>query len=321
MIRTFRQFTFTLALLMTSVAQAAPWPERPVVLVVPFAAGGITDVLARLTAERLQTVLKQSFVVENQVGGAGIIATERVARAEPDGYTLLFSTISQISIAPFTHKISYDPIRDFKPVSIVATTPFVITVGKSFPASNLKEFIAHVKARPGQLTYGSAGPGSLTQISSAVFLKRAGLDMVHVPYRGIAPAFADLVAGNIHMMSASPVELKPFLESDTVKPLALSGAERSNVLSGLPAIAELLPGHSIITWNGVLAPAKTPQAIIDVLSREIMAAEKSPEFRERLAKLGVEPVVHTPEEFAKTIAADTHRWRDIVRDMGLQVQQ
>jgi tripartite-type tricarboxylate transporter receptor subunit TctC len=314
-----RRSVIAFVLLFASAAQAA-WPERPVTLVVPFAPGGITDILARLTAERLGAALKTNFVVENQVGGAGVIATERVARADPDGYTLLFSTISQIAIAPFTHKISYDPIRDFKPISIVATSPFVVTVSNSFPASTLSEFIAHVKGKPGQLAYASAGPGSLTHISSALFLKRAGLDMIHVPNRGVAPAFNDLLAGNVQMVSATPVELKPFLDSNKIKLLGSSGPVRSKDMPDVPAIAEIFPSHSVVTWNGVLAPARTSQPIIDALSREIMAAVRSPDVQARLSRLGVDPVGSTPAEFEQVIAADTERWRTIVRDMGLQTQ-
>jgi tripartite-type tricarboxylate transporter receptor subunit TctC len=307
------------ALTGASAAQAA-WPERPVQMVVPFAAGGITDVLARVTAERLQAAFKQPFVVENEPGAAGVIAAQRVARAKPDGYTLIFCPSFQITIAPFTHKVDFDPIRDFAPISIVATSPFVITVGAEFPAGTLAEFIAYVKSKPGELTYGSAGPGSLTHIASAVFLKSAGLDMIHVPYKGVAPAFSDLLAGHIHMLSPTPVETKPYLDSGKVKLLAVSGAERSAQLPGVPTIAETLPSPPIVTTNGVLAPGRTPPDIVEAVARAIMAAENSAEFRERLQRIGVEPVVNTPAQFADIIAADTIRWRAVVRDLGLAVQ-
>jgi len=308
------------AALMGAGAAQGAWPERPVQMVVPFAAGGITDVLARVTAERLQAAFKQPFVVENEPGAAGVIAAQRVARAKPDGYTLIFCPSFQITIAPFTHKVDFDPIKDFAPVSIVATSPFVITVGAEFPAGTLAEFIAYVKSKPGELTYGSAGPGSLTHISSAVFLKSAGLDMIHVPYKGVAPAFTDLLAGHIHMLSATPVETKPYLDSGKVKLLAVTGAERSAQLPGVPTIAETLPSPPIVTTNGVMAPGRTPPDIVDAVARAIMAAENTPEFRERLQRIGVEPVVNTPAQFADIIAADTIRWRAVVRDLGLAVQ-
>lgn len=299
-------------------AAHAAWPERQVVIVVPFAAGGITDVLARTIAERLQSALKQPFIVENQTGAAGVIAAERVAKSQPDGYTLLFTPIFQITMAPFTHAVTFDPVKDFKPVGAVGASPFAITVGGGFPASTLAELIAYVKARPGQVTFASSGSGSLTHVSSAVFLKSAGLEMIHVPYKGVGPAFTDLLAGHVAMLSATPVELKPYLESGKVKPLAVTSRERSKQLPGVPTIVETLASPPVITINGLVAPARTPQEAIDALSREIIAAEKSQDFIDRLTRLGAEPIVTTPDEFAKIIAADTELWRDIVRGLGLK---
>jgi tripartite-type tricarboxylate transporter receptor subunit TctC len=296
---------------------SAAWPERPVVVLVPFAAGGITGVLARVTAERLQAAFGRSFVVENEPGAAGVVAAQRVARSQPDGYTLFFSTISQIAIAPFTHKIDFDPIKDFKPISIIATTPFIVTVGKSFPASSLAEFAGYVRSKPGQLTFGSAGTGSLTHLASAVFLKSAGLSMVHVPYKGVLPAFSDLLAGHIEMLSASPVEPRPYFGADTVKLLAVTGAKRSRYLPDVPAVSEQFPAPEVVTWNGLLAAARTPADVIDALSREIGAAERSPEFQKRLTDLGVEPEFNSPDEFARIIATDHERWRGIIGGLGL----
>ena len=305
--------------MFATVAHAA-WPERPVTLVVPFAAGGIADVLARLTAERLQTAFKQPFLVENQPGGAGIIAADRVAKAQPDGYTLLFTPIFQVTMAPFTHNVTFDPVKDFKPIAAIAASPFVITVGGSFPGNTLTDFIAYVKSKPREVTFGSAGTGSLTHVCSVVFLKNAKLEMVHVPYRGVGPAFTDLLAGHIAMLSATPVELKPYLESGRVKPLAVTGAARSKQLPNVPTVAETLASPPVVTYNGLFAPARTPDEIIRALSREFLTAEKGSEFQERLVKVGVEPLVNTPEEFAKIIAEDTDRWRDVVRELGLKVQ-
>jgi tripartite-type tricarboxylate transporter receptor subunit TctC len=315
---------FVLSLLIvvavTKSSANAAWPERPVTLIVPFAAGGITDTLARITAARLQSALGQAFLVENQAGAAGMIATERVARSQPDGYTLLFATATQIAVAPFTNKVAYDPIKDFKPVSIIASSPFVLTTGANFPAKSLSEFIGYVKARPAQFSYGAAGSGSLSHISAAIFLKRAGLDMTMVPYRGLAPAFDDLLQGIVQLVSASPVELQPFLHTDNIRLLASSGAVRSASLPDVPTIAETFPGHEVTTWNGVLVPAQTPQAIIDTLAREILAAEKDSTFTGRLQQIGVDPVAITPDQFRTRIAADIEHWRKVVAEMGLQAQ-
>ena len=311
--------------LLASMAIGGPalaaWPERAITIVVPFAAGGITDVLARVTAERLHERLKQPVVVENVVGATGTIATARVARAEPDGYTLLVGTPAQISIAPFMYNITYDPIRDFAPISVMATSPFVITVGPSVPAGTLQELIALAKSKPGEITYGSAGLGSLSHLAAAQFAKTAGISLTHVPYKGIGPAFQDLVGNHIAMMSPSPVELRPFLAQGTLKPLAVTDTKRSAMVPGVPAITEILPSSPVVTWNGLLAPSKTPATVVALLSNEIMAAEADPAFLEKLARIGVDPIVHTPQDFAKLIAEDTDRWRDIIRELGLKATQ
>jgi len=308
------------AILMTANAAHAAWPERPVTVVVPFAPGGIADVVARLVADWLQNAFKQTFIVENQGGGGGIIAAERVAKARPDGYTLMATPIFQITMAPFTHDVTFDPVRDFKPIATVAQSPFVITVGGSFPANTLSELISYVKQKPGELTFGSAGAGSLTHVSSAVFLKSAGLNMIHVPYRGVAPAFTDLLAGHIAMLSASPVEVKPYFESGKVKPLAVTSTERSAQLPGVPTVGETLKSPAVVTYEGVLAPGRTPDDVIDSIAQEIAKAAKDRALLARLEKVGVEPMLGTSQQLAKVIAADTEFWRDTVRELNLKNQ-
>ncbi len=318
--RRLSQLLVAAGVLAATAAQA--YPTRPVTIVVPFAAGGITDILARLTAERLTTSLKQTFIIENQPGAAGVIAAERVSKAQPDGYTLLFTPIFQITMAPLTNsKVTFDPVRDFKPIAAVGATPFVITVAGGFPADTLSGFIDHVRKQPGKITYASGGTASLTHVSSVVFLKAAGLDMIHVPYMGVGPAFNDLLAGHVSMLSASPVELKPFLETGKVKPLAITAEKRSAQMPGVPAVAETVKGvPPVVTYNGLLAPGRTPDAVIAALSKELIAAEKSPEFRARIEKIGVETVENTPEQFAKLIADDTARWRGVIMDLNIKQQ-
>jgi tripartite-type tricarboxylate transporter receptor subunit TctC len=308
-----------LAALIPATSAAAAWPERPVKLVVPFAAGGITDVLARITAERLRLKLNQPFVVENTAGGAGTVAAQRVARADPDGYTLFFCTTNQVAVAPFTHNIAYDPIKDFKAVSIVGITPYVFTVNDKVPSKTMAEFITYVKANQGKVTYGSSGTGSLSHIATAHFAKSIGADMAQVAYRGIAPAFQDLLAGHIALLAPTPVELRPQLGSGKLRPLASTDNKRSAALPDVPAIVEVLPNSPpIVTWQGILAPRATPQPIVDAISQVVMAAGRDPEFTQQLAKIGIEPVVQTPEEFAKYIAAELDRYRVVVRDVGLK---
>lgn len=301
-------------------AQAA-WPERTVTLVTPFAPGGITDTLARMTAERLRSRLNQPFIVEPAPGAAGSVAAQRVLRAERDGYTLFFATLSQIAILPMTNVIHFDPQKDFAPISIVATSPFVITSGSSVPGKTLAEFVTHVKANPGKIPFGSAGTGNLTHLSAALFLRLAGLEMNHVPYKGIGPAFQDLVAGHIAMVAASPVEVKPFMGQAGVNLLAVTSDKRASALPDVPSISETMKIPSVVTWNAVLAATGTPNEIIDTLSRELMAAARDPGFRAQLEKIGVDPVEHTPAEFGKVIAEDAARWRDIITTLGIKQQQ
>lgn len=314
MLKLFARAVFAAGVLLSTAAYAA-WPERTVTLIVPYAAGGITDVLARLTAERLQTTFKQSFIIQNETGAGGIIGAANAARAKPDGYTLLFAPIALLTLSPLTTKVNYQT-SDFDPISIVASSPFVVTVGKAFPATTIAEFIAEVKKKPGIYTYASAGAGSTTHVGSLLFLKSAGLDMVHVPYRGVGPAFTDLIGGQVQMLSASPVELKPFVGSDKVKPLGISSKQRSKYLPDVPTIIETLPSPFVATYNGLLAPAHTPKDVIDKISADLVAAEKSPEFLNKLSNIGVETEGTTPQAMAAEIAADAERWRSVASDVA-----
>lgn len=314
MLKTFARGFFAASLLFSQAAYAS-WPDRPVTLIVPYTAGGITDVLARTTAEYLQTKLKQTFIVQNETGAGGIIGAANVARAKADGTTLLFAPIALLTLSPLTTKVNYET-SDFAPISIVASSPFVVTVSKEFPTNTIAEFIAEVKKKPGDYTYASAGAGSTTHVSSLLFLKSAGLDMVHVPYRGVGPAFTDLIAGHVQMLSASPVELKPFIGSDKVKPLGISSKQRSRYLPDVPTIGETLPTPTVATYNGLLGPKGMPAETIELLSHEIVAATKSPEFIDKLAKIGVEPGGTTPQEMAAEIAADGERWKSVASDIA-----
>jgi tripartite-type tricarboxylate transporter receptor subunit TctC len=318
MVRAFVAALAAVLFMVAGQAQAA-YPERNVTVLTPFAAGGIADVVARLTAERLQSSLKQSFVVENSVGIGGTAAADRLAKSNPDGYTLMSSPIFQLTTARFMYpNISFDAVRDFKPISAVASAPFAVTVSANFPGNTLAEFIAHVKANPGKLTFGHAGAGSTTHIAAVVVLKAAGLDMVQVPYRGVAPAFTDLLAGHIAALAASPVELKPYLESGKVKVLAVIDNKPSRFLPNVPAITATLPDcPPVVTYNGLMAPAKVPRAVVDTLSKELVEAGKSPEFRQRLVNVGLEPLLTSSEDFGKIIATDSAQWSKIMSGLDL----
>lgn len=304
--------------LASELTQAQAWPQRPVKIVVPYPPGGNTDSLARLVGERLGAALGAQFLVENRAGATGMIGTEFVARASADGYTLLVATLTQIATAPFTNKITYDPVKDFAPISIIGTNPFVLTVAGGLPVNTLKEWVDYARARPGQLNYSSGGAGSLTHLSGALFVKRAGLEMTHVPYKGAAPALADVLAGQVQMYSASPSEVIPHAKAGKIKLLGISSETRAKYLPDVPTIGETYPGHVAETWNALFAPSATPPAVIERLSQEIQKAMRETAFLERLERFGVEPVVHTPRQFAELIQKQMALWREVIIASGIK---
>jgi len=303
---------------LATTAQAQDWPQRPVRIIGPYAAGGNADVLARLTAQWLSDAFKQQFVVENRVGGNGVIAAEAVARAAPDGYTLMWAVLPPVAIQPAMTKVPYDPVKDFAPISVVGTNPFVLVVNKDVPAKNVKEFIAWVKSQPTKLSYAEGAVGSVTHLAMALFLKRAGIEMTNVSYRGNNPALTDVVAGHVPTMFSNVSDALPQIKAGAIRPLAVSSTERVPQLPDVPTVAESFPGYSAITWNGLMAPVGTPKPIIDKLAAEIGKACKDKNFIERLATLGADPSGITPDQFAKLIAQDLKTWGEAVEGAGLK---
>jgi tripartite-type tricarboxylate transporter receptor subunit TctC len=303
--------------LWCAAAAAQAWPQRPVKVIVPFVAGGNTDNQARIVSERLASALGQPFVVENRVGAGGAIAAEFVAKSPPDGYTLFFAASPQFSL-PLVQKVSFDPYNDFAPVSIVGTNPFVLGIHTSIPAKTVKEFVEYVKARPGQLNYASAGNGTTTHLTGALFLTRAGLQMTHIPYKGGAQAVSDLVGGQVQMYFGNASELIQHSKSGKITLLAVSSDKRTPQLPDLPTIAESYPGFRSGTWNGYLAPAGTPEPIVQRLAQEVAKAVREPATAERLRGIGVEPLGNTPTEFAEYVRRDAPVWRDAVKAAGLK---
>jgi len=321
MVRTLFAFLLSAcALSFANTTQAQDWPQRPVRIIGPYAAGGNADVLARLTAQWLSDAFKQQFVVENRVGGNGVIAAEAVARAAPDGYTLMWAVLPPVAIQPAMTKVPYDPTRDFAPVSVVGTNPFVLVVNKDVPAKNVKEFIAWVKSQPTKLSYAEGAVGSVTHLAMALFLKRAGIEMTNVSYRGNNPAMTDVVAGHIPTMFSNVSDALPQIKAGAIRPLAVSSNERVPQLPDTPTVAESFPGYSAITWNGLMAPAGTSKPIIDKMAAEIAKACKDKKFIERLATLGADPSGITPEQFAKLIAQDLKTWGEAVEGAGLKMK-
>jgi tripartite-type tricarboxylate transporter receptor subunit TctC len=306
------------ALLLAGAAAAQDWPQRPVRVIVPFAAGGNTDQIARIAAERLGGAFGQQFVVENRVGAGGGIAAEFVAKAPPDGYTLFVAAVSQIAILPYVQQVAYDPVKDFTPISNIGTNPFVLGVHVSVPAKDVPEFVRYARERPGQLNYASGGNGTIGHLSAALFVSRAGLAMTHVPYKGGAPAVADLVAGQVQMYFGNASELIQHSRSGKIRLLGVSSGERAPQLPDVPAIAEFYPGFRTLTWNGLLAPAGTPQAIAGRLSAEVQKAVRDPAVAERLQRIGVDPLGSTQAEFAETIRVDSVIWQEAIKAAGMK---
>jgi tripartite-type tricarboxylate transporter receptor subunit TctC len=306
-----------LSVLIASATLAQQYPQRPVKVVVPFSAGGNTDSQARIVSERLAALLGQAFVVENRVGAGGAIAAEFVAKSPADGYTLFFAASPQFSL-PLMQRVNFDPYKDFAPISIVGTNPFVLGIHESVPARTVAEFVEHVKARQGQLNYASAGNGTTTHLTAALFMARAGIRMAHVAYKGGAPAVADLVAGTVQMYFGNASELIQHSKSGKIRMLGVSSEKRAPQLPEVPAIAETYPGFNTGTWNGYLAPAGTPKPVIERLAAEIAKAVREPATVERLTRIGVEPLGNTPEQFAESLRRDAPVWRHAVKAAGIK---
>ena len=309
------------ALMLTTGTHAQDWPQqRPVRILVPYAAGGNSDSMARLTAQRLTDALGQTFVVENRVGANGTIAGEAVARATPDGYTLLWAVQPALTIAPALNKVPYDVLKDFVPISVVGTNPFVLVVNKDVPAKNVAEFVAWVRSQQGKLSYAEGSAGSLTHLSMALFLQRAGLQMNNVSYRGNAPALTDVIAGHLPTMFSNLSDALPHAQGGAIRILAVSSEARVPQLPQVSTIAELgYPGYKAVTWNGLMAPASTPQAIVNKIAAEIAKASKDPAFIERLDKLGTDPSGITPAQFAELVAGDLKLWAEAVAIAGVKL--
>lgn len=309
-------------LLLSGLPLAAQsYPERPVRLIVPFAAGGGSDSVGRAIAQKLSETLGQNVVVENRPGAGGSIGATYVAKAAPDGYTLLLGSTSEIAQYPHVSaNVPYDPQKDFAPVALIATVPLVLTVAQKLPVSNVQELIATARKNPGKLNYGSAGTGSTTHLAMALFADMTGIDMVNVPYKGSAPVVTDLLAGNLDLAMPTMSAALPHAGGGKLKLIAVSTAKRAKALPDVPTIAESgVPAYATGLWTGLLAPAKTPRPIIEKLHAATAAALKTPELLKILNSQGAEPSGSTPEEFAQEIAREFETWRAVVQKTGIKI--
>lgn len=311
----------TCAMMLVVSSAMAAYPERPVRLVVPYSAGGSTDTVARLVASRLTERMGQQFVVDNRTGAGTIIGTEIVARSAPDGHTLLMAT-PPLAVNPSLYeKVPYVLARDFAAVTNVAASSNLLVIHPSVPATSTRELIDLLKANPGKYNYGSSGIGGAGHLAMALFESMAGVSAVHVPYKGGAPAVADLVAGRLSLMMANLTTAQPHIRSGRLRALGIGTQSRSKLFPELPTIAESgVPGYEANNWNGVVAPAGTPKAVIERLHREIAAILKEPVIADRMAKSALEPIGDTPAEFARYLKAEADKWGKLVKKAGIRAE-
>jgi tripartite-type tricarboxylate transporter receptor subunit TctC len=299
----------------------ADYPNKPLRLIVPFPPGGSTDIIGRIVALRLGEKLGQQIVVDNRGGAGGTIGTEAAAKATPDGYTLAVGTTSTHAVAPAAYsKLGYDPVKNFATVSLVAVTPYLLVVNAQVPAKSLKEFVSLAKSQPGKLNYASAGAGSTTHLAMEMLKDAAAINVVHIPYKGNGPAEVAVLAGEVQAIFGSMPALLQQVKADKLRPLAVGTARRSPAVPNVPTVAELgYPGFEAALWLGVVAPAGTPAAAVDRLSRELNGIVATPAFREAMDKNGAEPISNTPAQFATLIREEADRYGKVVKALGIKL--
>jgi tripartite-type tricarboxylate transporter receptor subunit TctC len=322
--RTLLQTAPAMALASAIVPQLAfgqaAYPNKTIRYIVPVSAGGGSDMVGRTLTERWGNLLKQSFIVDNQAGGGGVIACQATARAAPDGYTLMQGYVATHGTSPATRKLPYDAVKDFTAIGMIGATPNVLVVNSALPVKNVKEFIDYVKKSPGKVNYGSAGQGSLTHLTMELFKQQIDSFMVHIPYRGIAPAFTDLIGGQTQAMFPGLAAALPHIRSGRVRPLAVTGLTRHSQFKDLPTLDESgFKGFDAQQWYGVMGPANMPATIVKTLSDSLATILKAPDLSEKLAIEAIEPMVMTPEQFADFIKKDIARWTKLAKDRKIEL--
>jgi len=308
-------------LLVAQALAAQPYPARPIRLVIPYPPGGPTDFVGRIVGQKLSQSLGQQVVVDNRPGAGTIIGSELVARAAPDGYTLLFGTGGGTFLAPLMlPNVPYDPHRDFAPVSMLVHSPQVLVVHPSVAANSVSELVALAKAKPGSLNFASVGTGTSPHLGGELFRSLAGIKLVHVPYKGTAPAMTDLISGQVHIMFTSMPTVLAHVKGGRLRLLGTGGSKRSAVIPETPPIAETLPGFELVTWYGIFAPARTPDAIVRRLNADIVKTLADPESRDRLAAQGLETMPTTPEELKRYTQQDSSRWARLIKAAGIKTE-
>jgi len=297
------------------------YPAKPIHLIVPFPPGGGNDTVARAIAQQISPELGQPVVIDNKPGAGGAVGAELAAKSAPDGYTLFLAGVGSHVVNPNVHKVPYDPVKDFAPITLIASAPSVLVVNPKVPAQNIAEFTAYARANPGKLNYASNGAGSAAQLAAAMYETMAGVKMVHVPYKGIAPALTDLLGGEVQLMFGTVVALVPHIQAGKLRALAVTGKKRSALLPDVPTLRESgLPEYEAGSWYGIEAPAGTPRPIIEQLNAVIVKALRQPDVAKRLATEGAEVIGSTPEEFGAHIKAEVERVGRIVRAAGIKAE-
>ena len=307
---------------MGSSIAAEAYPVKTVRVVVPFAAGGSTDLLARSIAQRLNEAWKQPVIVDNRPGGGGIVGSDQVSKSAPDGYTLLVGTVTTHAVAASLYKkLPYDPLRDFAPITEFAYIPQLLSVHPSVPARSVKELVALARARPGELNYGTAGNGSASHMAMELFLSMAKVKMTHVPYKGSGPALTDVLGGHLSLMFDVIMTSLPHIQSGKLRTLGVSSLERAPITPDVPTIAESgYPGYEALVWFGLFAPPNTPPEIVRRIQEEIARAMRGPAMRDMLASQGLIVVGSTPAEFSKRVAAEIGKWRKVINEAGIKLE-
>lgn len=311
-----------LALLLLAFASLAyaQYPTKPIKLVVPWPPGGAVDTIGRLIAQHISDPLGQPVMVDNRAGAAGAIGSDIVAKSQPDGYTLLMGSTTVISVNPALQKLPYQP-SDFAPITMVAFVPHMLVIPAEIPVTNLKEFVAWVKARPDKVSYASAGPGTPHHIAGEMFKAMAGVDMLQVPYKGTGPALVDLLANRVQFMSVEAVAALPHVKSGRLKALGVATQQRNQLAPDVPTVGEAgLPGFEVTAWYGVVAPVGVPEQAAALLATSISKALEAPAFREKLSNLGATPVGGTPEEFGEILKRENAKWAKAIRDANIRIQ-
>lgn len=322
-LRLLRAFFILIAMVSLApiVMGQQAYPNKPVRIIVPYPPGGTADIVGRTIAEKLGVIWGQSVIVENRAGAGGTIGVDSAAKAAPDGYTMVLGVTGPLTIAPgINAQLAYDPLRDLVPITLVAAVPSLIAVHPSVPARDLKELIALAKSQPGKLTFASAGTGTSVHIAGELFKSMAGVDILHVPYKGGVPALNDLMGGQVSMIIENMPQLLPQVRAGKIRALAVTTLQRSPAISDLPAVSEILPGYEATTWFGLLAPAKTPQEIVKKVQSDVAKIGMLPDVKERFTGLGADVIASTPEVFATHLRSELVRFSKVIKDANIKAE-